>query len=92
LTHEGVDVAAAQVFHVAEGVAQVIYWGDLKEYSQLRTMNLLSYRIFEYYYKAKEIKLLDIGPSTENGVPNVGLCDFKESIGCSTSPKFCFKI
>lgn len=92
LTHDGTDVAAAQVFHVAEGAVQVIYWGDLKAYSNLRTMNLLAYRIFEYYYKTKGIRLIDIGPSTENGIPSAGLCDFKTSIGCSTSPKFCFVI
>ena len=44
LEHEGEDVAAAQVFHVAEGVAQVVYWGDIREYSALRPMNFLTYR------------------------------------------------
>ena len=91
LRHEGVDVAAAQVFHVAEGIAQVVYWGDLRAYSALRPMNYLSYRMFEHYSR-EGLRILDIGPSTEDGVPNYGLCDFKTGIGCDTIPKFVFKI
>lgn len=89
MTHDGIDVAAAQIYRVAAGVAQVIYWGDLRAYSRLRTMNALAYRLFEYY-SSSGMKVLDIGPSTENGVPNHGLCEFKEGIGCSVTPKFHF--
>ena len=91
MTHREHDIAAAQVFHVTEGVAQVIYWGDLKEYSRLRTMNRLSHDIFAHYH-GRGLKILDIGPSTENSIPNHGLCEFKESIGCSVSPKFTFTL
>lgn len=89
LSHEGRDVAAAQVFHVAEGICQLIYWGDLREYSGMRPMNLLAYRVFEHYWK-QGLGILDIGPSTEEGVPNYGLCSFKKSIGCMASNKFSF--
>ena len=89
MAHDGIDIAAAQVFHVADGVAQVIYWGDLKEYAHLRTMNWLAFNIFQYYYKQGR-KIIDIGPRTEDGTPNHGLCEFKESIGCQVSPKFRF--
>lgn len=91
LRHDGKNVAAAQVFHVAEGIAQVIYWGDLRAYSALRPMNMLAYRLFEHYSR-QGLQVLDIGPSTENGVPNYGLCDFKTGIGCVASPKFVFEI
>lgn len=89
LSHDGTDIAAAQVFHVAEDICQLIYWGNLQESSQMRPMNLLAYRVFEYYYK-QGLRILDIGPATEDGVPNYGLCNFKESIGCKTSNKFSF--
>lgn len=89
LEHEGEDVAAAQVFHVAEGVAQVVYWGDIREYSALRPMNFLTYSLFRHYYEAG-LHTLDIGPSTEDGIPNYGLCEFKENIGCSVTLKYCF--
>lgn len=89
LEHEGEDVAAAQVFHVAEGVAQVVYWGDIREYSALRPMNFLTYSLFRHYYEAG-LRTLDIGPSTEDGIPNYGLCEFKENIGCSVTLKYSF--
>lgn len=91
VSHNGTDMAAAQVFKVTEDVAQVIYWGDLRQYASLRTMNFLAYKVFEYYYQ-KGFRILDIGPSTEDGVPNNGLCDFKEAIGCSVTQKLFFEL
>lgn len=91
LRHEGQEVAAAQVFHVAADIAQVIYWGDLRAYSHLRPMNYFVYRLFMHYQR-EGLHILDIGPSTEDGVPNYGLCDFKTGIGCEVVPKFVFEI
>ena len=89
LVNEGKEIAAAMVFHITKTIVQVVYWGDLPEYSHLKTMNFLSYKIFEYY-KDTDIKIIDIGPSTENSIPNYGLCEFKESIGCDISTKLIF--
>lgn len=89
LEHEGTDVAAAQVFHVTDDAAQIVYWGDIREYSALRPMNFLAFSLYNIY-RNEGLRILDIGPSTENGVPNYGLCEFKENIGCSTSLKFSF--
>lgn len=83
---EQVSIGAALVFHVSTDVVQVVYWGDLPKYSEYKTMNFLSYNIFKYY-KENGIKIVDIGPSTENSIPNHGLCEFKESIGCDISIK-----
>jgi hypothetical protein len=82
-------VAAAIVFQVASQIVQVIYWGDLPAYSALKTMNFLSCQVFNHYHQ-KGMAIVDIGPSTENSVPNHGLCEFKESIGCTISPKHSF--
>lgn len=89
LRHAGENVAAAQVFHVAEGIAQVVYWGDIHAYSSLRTMNMLVYRVFEHYSHT-DLRVLDIGTSMLGDVPNYGLCDFKTSVGCEASPKIVF--
>lgn len=78
---ECVDIASALVFHTSKYICQIIYWGDVPSYSYLKSMNFLSYKVFEYYY-GTEIKSLDISISTEDGVPNYGLCEFKENIGC----------
>ncbi|MEE3410075.1 MAG: hypothetical protein VZQ47_05605 [Treponema sp.] len=90
LVVDGQDAAAAQVFHVAPSVVQVIYWGDAPGFSEKKVMNLLAYKVFEYYYNLENIEIVDIGPSTENGIPNHGLCEFKENIGCKTALKYTF--
>jgi len=83
-------IASAIVFRVTEKIAQVIYWGHNVDYSGLKPINYLSYKLFEFY-KNEGFTYLDIGPSTDLGVPNYGLIEFKQSIGCSISPKFTFE-
>ena len=83
---EETPIAAAVVFHVADQIVQVIYWGDLPQYAEYKTMNFLSFQVFQYY-KQQGIAIIDIGPSTEDSIPNHGLCEFKESIGCDISIK-----
>ncbi|QHL88241.1 hypothetical protein GU926_12695 [Nibribacter ruber] len=85
----GAPVAAAIVFQVAKDVVQIIYWGDLPELSSNRTMNYLSFQLVQYYLD-KGVQVIDVGYSTEDSVPNYGLCDFKESIGCTAYPKLSF--
>ncbi len=91
LSYNDKNIAAAQIFHVTDKICQVIYWGDLGEFSHLRTMNCLAYHIFAHY-RSKGINILDIGPASEEGIPNYGLCDFKESVGCRASLKFTFEL
>lgn len=81
-----VNVAAAMIFHVSKNVVQVVYWGDLPEYASNKTMNFLSYHVVQHY-SSSNIRVIDIGPSTEDSIPNYGLCDFKESIGCDVHSK-----
>ena len=52
-------------------------------------MNFLSYKVFEFYSQLGK-KNVDLGISTVNSVPNYGLCEFKEGIGCRIDPKFTF--
>lgn len=87
--NKNIPIAAAIVFHVTASIVQVIYWGDLPDFAQLKTMNFLSFKVFEFYKQA-QIEIIDIGPSTENSIPNYGLCEFKESIGCDISEKLSF--
>ncbi|MBP7051986.1 MAG: hypothetical protein KBE65_13310 [Phycisphaerae bacterium] len=81
------DIAAAIVFRVQEGkIAQVVLWGDTREYAEKGTMNCLALEICKYY-RYEGFRYVDVGPSTENSVPNYGLCQFKEGIGCTAFPK-----
>ena len=82
-------IASAIVFQVADKVLRVIYWGDLPEYAHLKTMNFLTFKVFEFF-KEIGMQFMDIGISTVNSIPNYGLCEFKESIGCDISPNFTF--
>lgn len=82
-------IASAIVYQVSVDIVQVIYWGDLCEYRNLRAMNFLAYKIFEYY-KILGKKIVDLGPSTSCSIPNYGLSVFKESIGCEITSKFSF--
>lgn len=84
-------IASSMVYWVSEKIVQIIYWGDLQEYSQYKTMNFLSYKLFEYY-TLKEIEIIDLGPSSENSFPNIGLGNFKESIGCEILTKIYFTL
>lgn len=90
LVNDGtLDIAAAVNFHVNQEVVQVIYWGDIPGVTEKKPINFLSHELMKYYYETNK-KILDIGPSTVYSIPNNGLCDFKESIGCQTSPKLTF--
>jgi hypothetical protein len=84
-------IASAMVYRVSGDKAQIIYWGNSPDTENLRPMNFMAYSIFNHY-KGKGVKFMDIGPSTEFSIPNVGLCDFKQSIGCTVSPKISFEI
>lgn len=85
----GVTIASAIVFPVAENIVRIIFWGDVIAFSYLKTMNFLSYKVFEHYQR-QGIKIIDLGRSTDNSTPNHGLCEFKESIGCNISQKLSF--
>ncbi|MDE6317571.1 MAG: hypothetical protein K2L73_04145 [Muribaculaceae bacterium] len=78
------DVASAIVYRIAPGVAHVVYWGDAPGYEQLRPMNILPYHIFRFYH-ALGYRIVNIGTSSTDGIPNHGLCNYKESIDCTTS-------
>ena len=79
----GRDVAAAVVFQPVPSVAQVIYWGDIPEARPYRAMNSLPWHLFRWYAdNCPDIKIIDIGPSSTDGIINRGLAAYKLSIGC----------
>ena len=80
---DGTDCAAAVVFKVAPSIMQVIYWGDIPEFRVARPMNRLAWELFGWYAANRpDIDIIDIGPSSTDGVKNEGLASFKLSIGC----------
>lgn len=83
-------IASAYVQHITKDIVNVVYWGNIQETDCLYPMNYLAYKIFEYYSSLKIKKYISIGTSTQDSIPNFGLCNFKESIGCECSPKLNF--
>jgi hypothetical protein len=83
-------IAGGIVYKAAEGIRYVPFWGDKPGYTSQKPMNFLSHYIAEYYKRVGD-RYLHIGISTENSVPNYGLCEFKESIGCVVTPKLSFE-
>jgi len=88
--YNGVDIATMVFYQINSNVVQCIYSGYLLEYSNMGAMNLLFYYAISYY---KELGYLyiDRAIATEDSVPNYGLCDFKESVGCRRSLKYTLK-
>jgi hypothetical protein len=83
---EGKACASALVYRLNERVAMIVYWGHLEEASEFRPVNLLAYYLFNYY-RPIGFEILDIGPSSEFGVLNEGLVNFKKSLGCIQTEK-----
>ena len=88
---EGASLASAIVFWITDRIVQIIYWGNVPNAEEYKPMNFLAYELIKYY-KAQGIDYIDIGISTENGIPNYGLCNFKESIGCEAASKYRYSI
>lgn len=87
LKYKEENIAAAICFKVNPRVVQVVYWGNMPRSDELRPMNLLAKNVFGYFYH-RGIQFVDIGPSSESGIVNAGLCNFKQGLGCDVSNKF----
>lgn len=85
----GQGIAAALLYSINDQVEQLIYWGDLPGIKDEKPINYLAYQLIQIY-GGKGFRYLDIGIATEDSIPNYGLCDFKESIGCERSIKYSF--
>lgn len=89
MTHGGDDVAAAVVYRVAPSIMQVVYWGDTPGFERLYPMRRFAPEVM-HACAEMGARILDIGPSSEYGVPSYGLCFFKDSVGClpTVKPRF----
>lgn len=78
--------AAAICYWVTPKIIQIIYWGDYTFKRGEGAMHQMAAQL-QCYYKARNACVLDVGPSSQQGVPNLGLCSFKESLGCEIDLK-----
>ena len=86
---ENKKLSAAIFYRAHKKIVQAIWWGDVEEGRGFRAMDFLCNHLWKYY-KALEYEYIDLGISTEDGIPNDGLLRFKESLDAYTSLKFRF--
>jgi predicted N-acyltransferase len=79
-TPEGTVCAAALLYRIARGHDVVQYWGDALHELPHSPMALLVRDVVEHAL-VTGAAFLDLGISTDHGVPNHGLIQFKRSIG-----------
>lgn len=87
--HENKSIAAEFLYHINERIVQGIYCGVIPNFTNYNGMNFLTDYTIYYYYK-KGYEILDKAIATEDTIPNYGLCNFKESVGCMRNLKFSF--
>lgn len=87
--YQGVTVVGEYLYRVNDRIVQGIYTGTHPDYIEANGMNLLTYHTIRYYGDLG-YEILDKAAATEDSVPNYGLCNFKESVGCKRSLKFSF--
>lgn len=83
------SIASMIYYRINKKVIQCIYSGLLPGYENSGAMNYLSWYAIKYFGDAG-YDTIDRATATEDSVPNYGLCDFKESIGCTRSLKYTF--
>lgn len=83
---DGAVCAAALVYRIAPGRDLVQYWGDAGHALAVSPMNVLVRAVVEHALAAGAATI-DIGISSEDGVPNHGLVQFKRSVGCRIEPR-----
>jgi hypothetical protein len=86
---DGLLTASAIFYRCHPGICYAVFWGDNETGRPLRAMDYLAYQLWNYY-KDMGYKYIDLGISTEQGIPNEGLLRFKESHDAFSSLRYRF--
>lgn len=82
--------AAGIYYRGTPKIIQGIFFGDKLESRALGAMDLLYMGVFDFY-KELGYDFIDMGTSSMDGAPNIGLVRFKETHNSSTSLRYTFK-
>lgn len=82
-------VASAIFYRSHPGICYAVFWGDNDEGRPLRAMDFMILNLFQHY-KDAGFEYVDLGISTESGIPNEGLLRFKESHEADSSLRYRF--
>ncbi len=91
VSQTGKCVAASICLKINSDVLYVFYWADKSGFESYSPVVFLASGLYEFANKSN-FKILDVGTSSLNGIPNLGLIKFKENLGFKISPKLTFKI
>ena len=80
-------IASAICIKISVDILYVFYWGELEEYKKISPISFLSQNIINYC-TINKFKILDLGTSSQDSIPNTGLIDFKKSIGALSCSKY----
>jgi hypothetical protein len=84
------ELAASGIFYrFHPQICYAVFWGDNETGRPLRAMDFLSLNLWRYY-KEKGYRYIDLGISTESGLPNEGLLRFKETHEALSSLRYKF--
>jgi hypothetical protein len=82
-------VASAILYRGHKKIIQAIFWADNESGRSLRAMDFCLINLWNHYKKLG-YNFIDIGISTEYGIPNEGLIRFKETHEAFSSARFSF--
>jgi hypothetical protein len=82
-------VSSGIFYHFSRNIAYAVFWGDNDSGRPLRAMDFLIFKLIEHY-KSAGFKYIDLGISTESGIPNEGLLRFKETHESVSSLRYSF--
>lgn len=91
VSHNNKLVAASICLKINKDVLYVFYWADKSGYESYSPVVFLASGIYDFAKKSN-FKILDVGTSSLNGIPNLGLIAFKENLGFKISPKLTLKL
>lgn len=85
----GDNIGSGVFYRGHEKIVQGIFVGDILSSRKLGTMDFLFLNVFNYY-KEKGFDFIDLGKSSSEGIPNVGLIRFKEIHNCFSTLGYTF--
>ena len=85
-THDGAICAAALLYRVAAGRDVVQYWGDASHDLPASPMPALVATVVDHAV-GTGARTIDVGIATDEGQPNLGLMQFKRTMGAAAEPR-----
>jgi len=84
------DLLSAMIlYRFPNKIVYAVLSGDAEEGRNLRAVDFMFFNIFDHY-KSEGFWYIDVGTSTESGIPNGGLLRFKEEREAVSSLRFSF--